>query len=284
MYARILVSALLSAAGASEPTRPDVTLQFSANMRVGQGFGHDGDGCIAANAMVDDSPVISKVWFDAKEKRLAQTNVGYAKVDPTPNTTHIGLYKETPPTEIDLTAASAAPGKYACTTEPLPPSYCRNGSRTCPPRFGTWGSFLTPFSSVLGMYYDNTTRLSQGDSNETWQWETTKLERMPNGTYLNVTWNYTYILAREPIADGSRPLLRFQWTQSIPLEPALPIHRDCFVFDYTSNYVPGPSEPARWQIPKGVQCRNSTRGSNPKKMPSQARHQRPDGAYFDQIV
>merc|ERR1719201_3353347 len=72
--------------------------------------------------------------------------------------------------------------------------------------------------------------------------------------------NDTYTLADTAHAhsDGTRPLHRFVWTQSIPLEPALPVHRDCFVFDYTTNYIPGPIDPGRWRPPPGVVCHNDS--------------------------
>eukprot|EP00466_Bigelowiella_natans_P005536 jgi/Bigna1/80828/fgenesh1_pg.74_\ len=240
--------------------RPDATLQFSTYMRVGEGYGHDGDGCIAAYEMLETAPVISKVWFDAKNKRLAQSNTGLAKVDPTPNTTHLALFEEDPPTEVDLTEARDAPGGFACTSEPLPPSICANGSRVCPPRFGNWGDFDSMFTGILGMFYENTTLLKKNQQNETWQWSSVELTPMPNGTRLNVTRNYTYILSATAQPDKTKPILRFQWTQSIPLRPAIPIHRDCFVFDYSLNYIPGPSKPSRWEVPSGVKCFNRTQG------------------------
>ena len=48
------------------------------------------------------------------------------------------------------------------------------------------------------------------------------------------------------------------WTQSIPLLPALPVHRDCFLFDYSHDYVPGPIDPARWLPPPGVKIQNGS--------------------------
>ena len=96
-----------------------------------------------------------------------------------------------------------------------------------------------------------------------WQWSWTQATKIPvNGTIvvMNVTRNYTYTLADAASArpDGTRPLFRFEWTQSIPLRPALPVHRDCFLFDYTLGYAPGPIDAARWLPPPGVTCQNGS--------------------------
>jgi len=39
-----------------------------------------------------------------------------------------------------------------------------------------------------------------------------------------------------------------------PLEPALPVHRDCFIFDFRTNYVPGPISPSQWLPPPNTTC------------------------------
>merc|ERR1711918_221882 len=56
---------------------------------------------------------------------------------------------------------------------------------------------------------------------------------------LNITRNYTYTLAKKEQADGSRQMMRFQWTQAIPLtrSGATPgVGRDCFIFDWTKDW------------------------------------------------
>lgn len=245
--------------------QPPLTLQFSTTMRVAQGFGHDGDGCPIAEAALAKSPVISRVWFDKPGQRLAQTNPGLRLPDPMPNLTVIGLYAATPPTELDLDVRTYGP---ICDTEPMPDVYCQNGSRTCPPVFGDFGfGHLNALTSVLGSNYYNTTLLSKAKGAEVWQWSWTNPTKLPfNGSIVvvNITRNYTYTLADAASArpDGTRPLHRFVWTQSIPFPPsgapALPVHRDCFLFDYTQDYTPGPIDPARWLPPPGVKCQNGS--------------------------
>lgn len=169
--------------------------------------------------------------------------------------TFVGLFDVKPPTEIDIENAW-------CETEPLPPTFCKNGSKVCPQTFGNFGFGLNAFTSVLGMWYYNTTLVASTPDAEDWQFEWVKPTRIPlkNGTVvtMNVTRNYTYTVSIAPQPDGSRPLLRYQWTQSIPLQPALPIHRDCFVFDYTTAYKAGPIDAARWKAPAGVTCSNGS--------------------------
>lgn len=238
--------------------QPPLALQFETVMHAGQGYGHNGDGCLLAQQELKANPVISHIWFDKPGSRLAQTNVQLRHPDPQPNLTFIGLFDEKPPTEIDIDDDA---GKIRCETEPLPPTFCKNGSRVCPQTFGDFGS-LNAFTSVLGMWYYNTSFFKKSSAEEVWQFEWTKLTRIPlkNGTIVakNVTRNYTYTLDAAQRPDGTRPLRRFQWTQSIPLEPALPIHRDCFIFDYTTGYKAGPIDPARWKAPSGVVCQNGS--------------------------
>ena len=238
--------------------QPTPTLQFQTTMHVAQGFGHDGDGCLIAAARLRSEPTVSRVWFDAPGKRLAQTNLELVRPDTQPNLTFVGLFASNPPTEIDINNAR---GQVECQTEPLPPGICRNGSRACAPTFGGWGS-LNAFTSVLGMYYLNTSFLAHASDADLWQWEWVKptLIKLKNGSVvtLNVTRNFTYWVSRRQLADGTRPLMRYQWTQSIPLRPALPVHRDCFIFDYSTGYVPGPIDPARWRAPPGITCQNDT--------------------------
>ena len=256
----MLPLAIFAPAAPAHP-QPPLTLQFSTTMRVAQGWGHDGDGCLAAEAALAKSPVISRIWFDKPGQRLAQTNPGLRLPDPTPNLTVIGLYATTPPTELDLDTRTYGP---ICDTEPLPDVYCNNGSRTCPPVFGDFGfGHLNALTSVLGSNYYNTTLLTKQKGADIWQcsW-TNPTEVLVNGTIkvINITRNYSYTLANAASArpDGTRPLHRFVWTQSIPLLPALPVHRDCFLFDYSQDYVPGAIDPARWLPPPGVKCQNGS--------------------------
>ena len=264
---------------AAKHAQPPLTLQFSTTLRVAQGYGHDGDGCVLAEAKLLSAPVVQRVWFDQPGRRLAQTNPGLRpSPHPDSNLTVVGLFARSPPTELDLDVTAS--GEAVCATEPLPDAYCANGSRTCPPVFGDFGfGKINALTSVLGSNFYNTTLLSRDpvDGSEVWQWEWVLAQRIPlkNGTVvvMNITRNYTYSLAAtaKTRPDGTRPLLRFQWTQSIPLQPAMPVHRDCFVFDYTQDYVPGPIDPARWAPPPGVTCENRSRAGLPLSASTWAR-------------
>ena len=64
---------------------------------------------------------------------------------------------------------------------------------------------------------------------------------------------HRYTIGKSPSPDGSFPLSRFTWTQSIPLEPAKPLHRDCFIFDYATDYTTT-IDASRWEAPEGVTC------------------------------
>lgn len=252
---------------------PPLTLQFTTTLRAGQGYGHDGDGCVIAEAALRSAPVVQRLWFDAPNKRLAQTNPALRRPPVADgNLTVIGLFAIHPPTELDIRDGSTQ-GQRVCDTEPLPDAYCANGSRTCPPIFGDFGfGKLNALTSVLGCNYYNTTLLSRDPKHgtEVWQWSWVNPTRIVvNGTtkVYNITRNYTYTLATaaEARPDGTRPLLSFQWTQSIPLQPALPVHRDCFLFDYTENYVAGPIDASRWK--PGVPCTNRSANHAHRRRP-----------------
>ena len=303
----MFVLCTLSALAVASHTQPPLALQFEAKIHAAQGFGHDGDGCVLAERQLAQAPVVSQVWFDAPGKRLAQENTELRPIDPRPNLTVIGRFDDRPPTEIDVDVIG---GKLWCETEPLPPSFCANGSRTCPPKFGDFGS-LNAFTSiraklesprdrthsalvshhplpsaatgVLGMYYYNTSLFHSGVDSEVWQWEWVNPTLIPvNGSVIlmNVTRNFTYTVSTSRRADGTRPLLRFQWTQSIPLRPALPVHRDCFIFDYTTAYKAGPITSARFEGPAGVTCQNrsaslkvvANAGRDPRRIPRPTDH------------
>ena len=68
--------------------------------------------------------------------------------DPRPNLTVIGLFAESPPTELDLDVRTYGP---ICDTEPMPDGFCPNGTRACPPVFGDFGfGHLNALTSILG--------------------------------------------------------------------------------------------------------------------------------------
>ena len=129
---RSAVVLAFSTAVVAQYGQPNMTLQFYSEMHVGQGLGHDGDGCRLAEQMLLETPVVSKIWFDKPGQRLAQTNPDLYFTDPNPNASYVGLYAEDPPTEIDVYPD-------VCYTEPLPPGFCKNGTIGCPPTFGDFG-------------------------------------------------------------------------------------------------------------------------------------------------
>ena len=97
--------------------QPPLVLEFFSEMHIGQGYGHDGDGCVLAAFALQSSPVVSEVWFDAPGSRLAQTNTQLEHVDPYPNLTVIGRFDEAPPTEIDINVVD---GKLECQVRAAP--------------------------------------------------------------------------------------------------------------------------------------------------------------------
>ena len=63
--------------------------------------------------------------------------------------------------------------------------------------FGTWGELFAPFTSVLGMFYLNTTLLSQNQMVEWSSIETNVPINVNNSiSYHNITRNYTYDVAK----------------------------------------------------------------------------------------
>ena len=240
---------------AAAGTRPPPTLRFSAVMRVGEGYGHSGDGCISAEAAVQNVPVTSRIVFDGKQGRLSQNNARLER-SPTTNTTNIGRWDIEVPREWDITTAED--GALSCSTEPLPSNQ----------PFGSWGQ-LNAFTSILGMFYPNTTLLASTPSAWVWQWSSVKPTVLPlpgctgcttpkgpictSCWTVNVTRNYTYTVGKTASKDGTFPLLRYAWTQSIPDLPAKPLHRDCFIFDYQHEYAPGVSE-SDFEPPQGAKC------------------------------
>ena len=182
---------------------------------------------------------MSKVVFDAFRGRLRQSNAALDR-NPTQTVTNIGKWGLPTPQEWDVT--TGADGSVSCTTEPLPPVMCPNGTLppSCPPKFGSWGG-LNPFTSILGMWYPNTTKVTGGlsASYDTYLLVDVKRTLLPNdgcGTSactmqhcsgcmhdgractqcpcdncimeVNVTRNYTYNVAKTPQADGSHQLIR----------------------------------------------------------------------------
>lgn len=182
-------------------------------------------------------------------------------------------------------------GELSCETEPLPPVLCPNGSLppSCPPYFGGWGG-LNPFTSVVGMWYPNTSKLEGGSTAtyDTYNFMDVRPTLLPDdgcGTTactmqhcsrcnqhedrpctkcpcencvveVNVTRNYTYTVAKAPQADGSHQMIRYQWTQGIPLtrSGASPgVGRDCFIFDWSQDWT-ADVQATEFAPPPGLKC------------------------------
>jgi hypothetical protein len=245
----------------------------------------NGDGCLAAEERLHSGDTaVSEVVFDGGKGRLRQSNIKLEK-KPTQNMTNIGRWDLSIPSEWDLITDST--GELSCNTEPLPPVMCPNGTLppSCPPQFGTWGG-LNPFTSVLGMWYPNTTKLKEFDDYDLYQYEDVTRTLLPNdgcGTSdcimshcsscthnsvvctkcpcencimaVNVTRNYTYTVAKSKQLDGTRQLMRFQWTQGIPLNKSggPGRGRDCFIFDWSQGWSAG-AQDADFSPPSGAKC------------------------------
>ena len=147
----------------------------------------------------------------------------------------------------------------------------RHSSSIMSTLFGSWGG-LNPFTSILGMWYPNTTKLagSSTQTYDTYQFVDVRPTLLPNdacgtsacnmahcsncrgrdGTLCakcpcdnciveaNVTRNYTYTVAKKPQKDGTHRLIKYRWTQGIPFKKngATPgIGRDCFIFDWAQT-------------------------------------------------
>lgn len=273
---------------------PEPTLTFGTTIRIAEAYSvspgaDNGDGCLAAEARLrsGNNTAVSKVVFDAFRGRLRQSNAALDR-NPTQTVTNIGKWGLPTPQEWDVT--TGADGSVSCTTEPLPPVMCPNGTLppSCPPKFGSWGG-LNPFTSILGMWYPNTTKVTGGlsASYDTYLLVDVKRTLLPNdgcGTSactmqhcsgcmhdgractqcpcdncimeVNVTRNYTYNVAKTPQADGSHQLIRYQWTQGIPLTAsgASPgVGRDCFIFDWSQDWTADVQDSA-FAPPPGVKC------------------------------
>ena len=258
--------------------RPRPSLVFGTTIRIAEAYadspeaGASRDGCLAAEMLLKKAPVVSKVVFDAARGRLRQTNSGLQR-NPTQNITNIGRWDLPVPQEWDL--LTTAGGDVSCETEPLPKVLCPNGTLppSCPPKFGSWGA-LNPFTSIVGMWYPNTTKLEGGSTSvyDTYQFEDTQRTLLPDDpcgqpsvctmercggctnhdgslctscpckgclVKVNVTRNYTYVVKKKPQADGTHQMLRYQFTQAIPLtkngtSPGK--GRDCFIFDWSKDW------------------------------------------------
>ena len=249
-----------SESNAAEPawprarTRPTLQLQFSATERVSES--DSGDGCITARKL--QNPVVSRVWFDASNQRISQTNAGLDR-HPSKPVTQVTRFDVKPPSTFQLEPFF---NETICYEKPIGPVMCPNGSMVCPATFGHWGE-LSPFTSIFGMNYPNTSflEIDPTTGEELWQWMWVKPTLMPNGSYVNITRNYTYYLAPIEVGEAGtaattlRHLRRYEWTQGLP-DGGDHSFRFCAVFDFSEDYKPGPPSNASFEPPPGVTCVN----------------------------
>ena len=291
----LLLLLLHSGGGQAAEALPSPTLVFQMTMRVSEAFsispgaGPAGDGCLVAEEQLKTGhySAVSKVTFDGVRGRLRQSNTALQR-HPANNITNIGRWDLAVPREWDLFVGGS--GSVSCETEELPRVVCPNGTLppSCPPKFGSWGA-LNPFTSVLGMWYPNTSKVeSSSTTSDTYQFVDVTPTLLPNDgctspstctmnhcntcmnsgvrctkcpcekciMRVNVTRNYTYTLAKQPQPDGTRKVLRYQWTQGIPLTKsgASPgVGRDCFIFDYSQDWTDDVRD-ADFAPPAGVNC------------------------------
>ena len=290
MMLSFLLAGLLVSVQGQPPPMP--TLTFGTKIRIAEAY-HDspgataGDGCIAAEGRLRSGGiVISKVIFDGIKGRMRQTNARLER-KPTENVTNIGRWDRASPREWDLTTTVG--GSVTCASELLPPVMCPNGTLppSCPPRFGSWGG-LNPFTSILGMWYPNTSKLASSSTYDLYQFIDVQRTLLPNdgcGTSactmehcskcrgkdgskctkcpcencieeVDVTRNYTYKVAKETQADGTHQLLQYRWTQGMPFKKngATPgVGRDCFIFDWSQDWT-SKVEDGDFAPPKGIKC------------------------------
>ena len=280
MLARLLVVSACGSPHDAPRTRPTLELQFTATERVSEsdsgGAGGAGDGCVMARKL--PNPVVSRVWFDAENKRIAQINAELAR-DPLKPLTTVDLFDRDPPMTRLLEPFF---NSTVCYEKPIGPVMCPNGTMGCKATYGHWGE-LCPFTSVFGMWYPNTTYLRTDSTTGDELWRYTAITRTPlptpHGTQVfNITRNYTYYVGKASAAaeaaaatSGSppprRPLRRYEWTQSLP-KASHPGSRFCAVFDYTKDYVAGQPDLANFGPPKGTKCVNPAAASDPPPQPA----------------
>ena len=251
------------------PVRPPLETQFAATMRVAQAdHGPDdqpGDGCILARKL-KPAPHIrffklssQRIWFDAKNTRIAQVKNG-SEARPERATKTIGRFDL--PRHPSLLVEQFFNGSI-CYAQPIH-GLCPNGTSACPPDFGHFGKFGTPFTSTLGMYYLNTSFLEHaaGGDGELWQYTDNRPTLMPNGSTVIITRNYTYHLSPAPpavmlsdaenAAAAPRQLRRLEWTQGLPGDVGSHDARLCTVIDFTQDYVSGAPPLSAFEPPGGV--------------------------------
>lgn len=249
-------------AGHSPRIRPALELQFSATMRISESssaHGTVGDGCITARPL--PNPVISRVWFDAPNTRLAQTNAGLERA-PIKDVKQVDRFDMAVPTTFLIEPFF---NSTVCYEKPIGPVLCPNGTMGCRASFGHWGK-LCPFTSLFGMYYPNTSFIGfdTASGDELWRFVQVTPTRLPapNGTIVNVnvTRNYTYYVAaasfekRRTAPRSQRALRRYEWTQGFPFSADPSKDRFCAVFDYTQDYIAGPPGTASFGPPGGTNC------------------------------
>ena len=289
LLAAAATTATSSPTAASPPPAP--TLVFGTTIQIAEayanspGSGPQRDGCLAAAKRLVIEPTISDIVFDGAKGRLRQSNAHLVH-NPTANLTSIGRWDLPAPREWDL--QSDGGGQATCFTELLPNSTCPNGTKVCPPKFGGWGQ-LNPFTSILGMWYPNTSLVEEETTPtyDVYRFVYVDVELIPNdgcGTSsctmdhcstcnvdaghpctkcpcpkcvqrLPITRNYTYHVAKKREEDGTRGLLRYSWTQGIPLtkDGGPGFGRDCFIFDWSKQWI-SEVDDSDFSLPSGLKC------------------------------
>ena len=60
--------------------QPELTLQFYSEIHAAEGLGHDGDGCVAAEELLQSGPTISEVHSSSQFRFLSLLRPIHTKV------------------------------------------------------------------------------------------------------------------------------------------------------------------------------------------------------------
>jgi len=291
----LLIASAALASADNAPPKP--TLVFGTTIRIAEAYAIDegataGDGCIEAESRLKaNSGSNIHLVFDANNGRMKQSNAQLPD-SPVATVTNIGKWDHHDssghhaPRQWDIT--NTTDGNVTCVTEALPPVMCPNGNgshASCLPKFGSWGG-LNPFTSIVGMFYPNTSKSSSTPTTDTYQFTHVRETVLANEACrtstctmehcssckgsspctqcpcdncmmeVNVTQTYTYTVAKEMQKDGTHQMTRYQWTQGMPFTKsgAVPgVGRDCFIFDWSQGWTADVSD-SDFEPPEGAGC------------------------------